>query len=66
MGEVGSQIICEVFRALILASEPSVLAPQWNPKDKVEEDTTIDSMPSLLKWIDKKEPIINPLKDNRL
>ena len=66
LGKVGSYIICETFRALIMGSKPSVIVENWTPSDVLEPGKEINSIPKLIKWINGKEPIINPLEDDRL
>ena len=66
LGEVGSYIICETFYALINQSKPSIIAEDWKPENILEDGTSIDSIPELINFIDKQEPVTNPLEDPRL
>ncbi len=66
LGELGSYIVCETFHALIRQSEPSIIVENWHPKDILKEGTTIDSIPALINFIEDREPVINPLEDDRL
>ena len=76
LGKLGSRIVCETFRALVVASKPSILVDGWSPSasplnnGSSEPAGVIDSMSGLLNWTDAqlksrgKPGIIDPLADS--
>ena len=71
LGPLGSTIVADTFRTLVLTSRTSILAPgfEWTPADgqaELQLPNPLSTIPEILIWLDSKEPIIDPLQDNRL
>ncbi len=71
LGEVGSRILAETFLTLAICSQVSIFGPGravWTPRDAesiTKPSRTIDTMASLLEWVDRSVSIVNPLEDSR-
>lgn len=71
LGELGSIIVAETFRTMIVTSDISILCGRapWSPDMAMEAlgtDVPMDTIPAVLLWMDAQEPIIDPLRDERL
>lgn len=70
LGPVGSTIVADTFRTLVLTSRLSILTPgaEWEPSMVVEQlgaAKPLETIADILLWIDERTPIINPLEDDR-
>lgn len=70
LGPLGSTIVADTFRTLVLTSRISILKPgaEWSPADATAAlgaDEPLDTIPKILVWIDRRTPIVNPLQDLR-
>lgn len=71
MGPMGSIILADTFRTLVLTSRTSILrndAP-WHPADALDVmggGTGLETIPQILLWMDATEAIIDPLQDSRI
>ncbi len=71
MGELGSRILAETFLTLAICSRISIFhgGSVWTPKDAepiTKPVTPIDTIAGILEWIDRAEPIVDPLEDLRV
>ena len=71
MGEMGSRILAETFLTLAICSRISIFGHDgvWTPKDAeglTKPVTPLDTIAGVLEWIDRAEPIVNPLEDVRV
>lgn len=70
LGELGGLILAETFVSLALCSRISIFDPAgaWTPAQAetiTRPVTPITDIAGLLEWIDRAEPIVNPLEDLR-
>lgn len=70
LGPVGSTIVADTFRTLVLTSRSSILTPgaEWEPSMAMERlgaMNPLETIADILLWIDERTPIINPLEDDR-
>lgn len=71
MGPLGSTLLAEVFLTLVLTSRTSILSPagSWHPADAqavLGADQPLETIGHVLAWLDRREPIVDPLQDARL
>ena len=71
LGEMGSRILAETFLTLAMTSRISIFGygKPWTPKEAaklMKPVTPVDTIAGLLEWIDRAEPIVNPLEDDRV
>lgn len=68
LGRVGSRIICETFRALVIGSTPSIINEGWTPDQSPIKlrGRKIDTLPEMLAFTDDSFRIVNPLETDPL
>lgn len=71
MGPLGSILLADVFRTLVLTSRTSILTPgnTWEPADAQDllgADSPLDTIADVLAWLDARAPIVDPLQDARI
>jgi hypothetical protein len=71
MGPLGSTLLADVFRTLVLTSRTSILSPghTWTPADAQEilgADSPLETIGHVLAWLDARAPIVDPLQDARI
>ncbi|MEL6570732.1 MAG: peroxidase family protein [Pseudomonadota bacterium] len=66
LGEMGSQIVCETFMALVKGSKPSITQSGWTPEDsplRLANGNTVGDLPSVFVFCEENGfPLINPLE----
>lgn len=70
LGQLGSTIVADTFRTLVLTSRSSILAPngQWEPAQAqavLGAAAPLSTLADIIAWTDKRFAVVDPVQDAR-